>query len=81
MESDNPSMNRDRIEGTMKQLSGSIRERWGMFTSDKLTVIAGRCEHLMGLAQARRGIEKEQAARQLREFLDRNRGWNSPGPS
>lgn len=70
-------MNRDRIEGMLKQVSGTLRERWGLMTSDRLTVIAGRCENLMGLAQARRGLHKEQAERQLREFLHRNRGWNS----
>lgn len=70
-------MNRDRIEGLLKQVSGTIREQWGVLTSDRLSVVAGRCEQLVGLAQARRGIEKKAAQRQLREFLQRNRLWNT----
>lgn len=70
-------MNQDRIEGLLKQVRGSLREHWGALTSDRLSVVAGRCERLAGLAQARRGSEKEQAARQLKEFLRRNRLWNT----
>ena len=71
------AMNRDRIEGLYKQASGSLREQWGLLTSDRLSVVAGRCQQLLGLAQARRGSEKEQAARELGEFLHRNRQWNT----
>lgn len=70
-------MSRDRIEGLIKQASGTLREQWGLLTSDPLRVVAGRCEQLMGLAQVRDGIKKEQAARQLREFMQRNRQWNT----
>jgi uncharacterized protein YjbJ (UPF0337 family) len=72
-------MNRDRIEGLIKQVSGSFREQWGLLTSDRLTAVAGRCEQLMGLAQARDGLKKEQAARELRDFMQRNRYWNTSG--
>ena len=71
------AMNRDRIEGVCKQLSGSLREHWGRFTSDRLSEVAGRCEQLLGLAQVRRGLEKEASERQLKEFLFRNRQWNT----
>lgn len=70
-------MNRDRIEGIVKQIAGAARERWGVMTSDSLSVVAGRCEQLAGFAQARKGREQERTARQLREFLHRNRLWNT----
>ncbi len=70
-------MNQDRVEGLLKQVRGSVREHWGLLTSDRLSVVAGRCEQLLGLAQSRRGSEKEQAAREFGEFLRRNRQWNT----
>jgi uncharacterized protein YjbJ (UPF0337 family) len=70
-------MNRDRIEGAWKQLNGTLREQWGLITSDSLSVVAGRCEQLMGLAQVRQGLQKEEAVRQLRDFMQRNRSWNT----
>ncbi|MNC91062.1 hypothetical protein D3C83_72510 [compost metagenome] len=65
-------MNRDRIEGWWKQLSGRLREQWGYLTSDRLSVIAGRHNQRAGKAQARYGIKKEEAQRQLKDFLRRN---------
>lgn len=70
-------MDRDRIEGLLKQARGSFKEHWGLLTSDRLAVVAGRCEQLAGLAQVRRGGEKERADRELREFMRRNREWNT----
>jgi len=65
-------MNRDRIEGRWKQLSGKLREQWGYLTSDRLSVVAGRHDQLAGKAQARYGIRKEEARRQLKDFQRRN---------
>ena len=70
-------MNRDLIEGLLKQVSGTLRERWGLLTSDRLSIVAGRCEQLAGLAQARRGSERQRADRELGEFMRRNREWNT----
>ena len=70
-------MNRDLIEGLLKRVSGTLRERWGLLTSDRLSIVAGRCEQLVGLAQARRGSERQRADRELGEFMRRNREWNT----
>lgn len=72
-------MNRDRVEGFMRQLSGSLRERWGLLTSDRLDVVAGRCEQLMGLAQVRDGIRKELAARQQADSVRHSQRVESTG--
>ena len=72
-------MNRDRLEGKWKQLSGSVRERWGELTDDRLRVIAGKHDQLAGRVQEQYGINKEEGGRQLREFLRRNRQWDPSG--
>jgi uncharacterized protein YjbJ (UPF0337 family) len=71
-------MNRDRLEGKWKQLSGSVREQWGRLTDDRLSVVAGRHDQLAGRYQEEYGITQEESKRQLREFLRRNRQWESP---
>ena len=70
-------MNRDRLEGKWKQLSGSMRERWGKLTDDRLSVVAGKHDQLAGRYQEQYGVNQEEGKRQLREFLRRNRDWES----
>lgn len=70
-------MNRDRLEGKWKQLSGSVREQWGRLTDDRLSVIAGKHDQLAGRYQEQYGITKEEGKRQLKDFLRRNRHWDT----
>ena len=72
-------MNRDRLRGKWKQLSGNVRERWGRLTGDQLSIVAGKHDRLAGKYQEQYGIRREQGERQLREFRRRNRDWNTPG--
>ena len=69
-------MNRDRLEGKWKQLSGNMRERWGRLTDDRLSMVAGKHDRLAGKYQEQYGINLERSERQLREFLRRNREWD-----
>lgn len=69
-------MNRDRLEGGWKQLSGRLKEYWGRLANEPLRELAGRRDQISGRVQERYGRSKEEAARQLREFLRRNRHWN-----
>ncbi len=69
-------MNRDRFEGHCRQLSGTVKEQWGKLTGDQLRVVAGKRDQLAGRTQERYGIVIEQAACQLKEFMDRNRNWD-----
>ncbi len=69
-------MNRDRVEGNLKQFSGKLQEQWGALTRNDLQVDAGRRDQLAGSIQARDGRSKEEAERQVREFLHRNRDWD-----
>jgi uncharacterized protein YjbJ (UPF0337 family) len=69
-------MNRDRLEGNWKLFGGKVKEQWGRLTHDPQREFAGRRDQLAGRIQERYGISKEQAARQLKDFRDRNRDWN-----
>jgi uncharacterized protein YjbJ (UPF0337 family) len=70
-------MNRNRLHGIWKQFRGKVKEQWGTLTDDPFTVAAGARDRLAGRIQARRGILKQQADRQLEDFQRRNRnGWD-----
>lgn len=62
-------MNWDQVEGNWKQATGKIKEKWGKLTDDDLTVIAGKRDALAGRLQERYGIAKDEAEKQLDEFL------------
>lgn len=70
-------MNRDRVEGGWKKISGMAREQWSALRGDEPGVSAARRTRLEGGIQVRRGISKDEAERQLREFMDRNRDWDT----
>ena len=62
-------MNRDQLEGNWKQLKGKVREKWGKLTNDDLDVINGKRDQLVGKLQEKYGIAKEEAGKQLDEWL------------
>jgi uncharacterized protein YjbJ (UPF0337 family) len=69
-------MNRERVEGNWKQISGKLKEQWGKLTRDDLRVDAGKRDQLAGSIQVRHGSSKEETERQVRDFLYRNRDWD-----
>ncbi len=64
-------MNEMQLRGRWKQIRGRVRERWGRLTHDDLDVIAGRRDQLVGKIQERYGVAREEAERQVEEFLAR----------
>jgi len=66
-------MNEAKLKGKWEQLKGTVKERWGRLTDDDLAVIQGRQEQFVGKLQEVYSIPKEEAERQLREFLNRAR--------
>jgi len=62
-------MNWDQIEGKWKQAMGSIRQKWGKLTDDDLHVIGGKKDELLGKLQERYGYSREQAHRELDDWL------------
>lgn len=61
-------MNWNRIEGSWKQLTGKVKEKWGDLTDDDLDTIDGKRDQLIGKIQAKYGIEKEEAEKQVEDF-------------
>jgi uncharacterized protein YjbJ (UPF0337 family) len=64
-------MNSDVFKGKWKQLTGSMKERWGKLTDDDLDVAEGRSEHLVGKLQERYGWSKEKAEEEVNNFSDK----------
>lgn len=62
-------MNWNQIQGDWKQFSGRIKEKWGKLTDDEVATIAGQREQLIGYLQERYGYEKEQAEKELNDFV------------
>lgn len=69
-------MNRDRIEGLAKQLSGTALELWSRLRGDDAGVIAARRTRHAGCIQMRHGNSQAEIDRQLSDFLRRNRDWD-----
>lgn len=65
-------MNQDRIEGNWTQFKGIVQEQWGKLTDDDLDIIAGKRDQLLGRIQARHGLEKDEAEKQVDAFRERN---------
>ncbi|PTW49654.1 MULTISPECIES: CsbD family protein [Rhodovulum] len=64
-------MNTDIIQGKWKQIKGRAREAWGALTDDELDRTEGDREQLVGLVQERYGKAREEAEREVDEFLSK----------
>jgi uncharacterized protein YjbJ (UPF0337 family) len=54
-----------------KQFTGKVKEQWGKLTDDELTRVNGDREQLEGRIQARYGYGKDQARKEVDEWLRR----------
>ncbi|MCB9948320.1 MAG: CsbD family protein [Rhodospirillaceae bacterium] len=63
-------MNRDILEGRWKQLKGQARQKWGELTDDDIEAVEGRHEELVGRIQARYGIAREEAQREVNAWIE-----------
>ncbi|MDN6855988.1 CsbD family protein [Pseudomonas sp. CAN2814] len=64
-------MNTDVIKGKWKQLSGTLKEKWGKLTDDDLQAADGHAEYLVGKLQERYGWTREKAEDEVRDFSRR----------
>jgi len=62
-------MNWDVLKGNWKQFTGKIKAKWGKLTEDDLTTIAGKKDEFVGKLQQHYGYKKDQAERELDNFL------------
>jgi len=73
-------MNWDQIEGKWKQFAGRFREKWGKLTDDDWQVIGGKKDQLVGRIQERYGMAREQAQREVDDFVRAIPGEDLPAP-
>ena len=67
-------MNPDILKRRWTQLKGDIRTQWGKLTDDDITRIQGETEKMIGKLQERYGYKREQAERELNDFLNARSG-------
>ena len=65
-------MNSDQLQGKWKQMKGSVKERWGKLTDEDFNVINGQRDQLIGRVQERYGIAKQEAQKQVDEWMRMN---------
>jgi uncharacterized protein YjbJ (UPF0337 family) len=73
-------MNWDQIQGKWKQFAGRFREKWGKLTDDDLQVIGGKKDQLVGKIQERYGMAREQAQREVDDYVNTLRADASDTP-
>lgn len=64
-------MNWDQVEGNWNQFRGKIQSAWGKLTDRDLDSIAGKQTELIGKLQEKYGIAKEEAKRQVDDFMNK----------
>ena len=69
-------MSGEQWVGACRQFAARINETLGELTGDPRRVEAGRRGQIAAKNQQRRCIEREESARQMRDFLYRNRNWH-----
>ena len=62
-------MNWDQVKGQWKQMTGSVKSEWGHLTDDDMQTIEGDRDRLEGRIQERYGIAKEDAKRQVDDWM------------
>ena len=67
-------MNKDILKGRWNQVKGDVRAWWGKLTDDDVTQIQGDTEKMIGKLQERYGYARQQAEKELNEFLNAPEG-------
>ena len=65
-------MNKDQLQGKWQQLKGKVQQQWGKLTDDDLAIIKGNHEKLVGKVKERYGVAKEQAEKEVDDFIDKS---------
>jgi uncharacterized protein YjbJ (UPF0337 family) len=66
-------MNEDTLKCQWTQLKGKVREQWGKLTDDDVNMIEGQSQQLVGRIQERYGIARDEAKRQVDDWLRKDR--------
>jgi uncharacterized protein YjbJ (UPF0337 family) len=65
-------MNQDILKGRWSQLKGELKTQWGKLTDNDITQIEGQRDKLVGKVRERYGLAREDAERQVDDWLSRN---------
>jgi len=63
------AMNKDILKGKWLQVKGDVRSWWGKMTDDDVDQIQGDAEKFIGRLQERYGYGREQAEKEITDFL------------
>lgn len=66
-------MNDDILKGKWNEMKGEVKKKWGKITDDDLMVISGEKEKLVGVLQTKYGYAKDNAEKEYKEFIDRQK--------
>ena len=66
-------LNADEMKGKWKQQVGNAKIAWGKLTEDELLKSEGESQKLAGLVQERYAITREQADKQVKNFLEKQK--------
>ena len=61
----------DEFLANWQQVKGKLQAEWSRITSDDLAAIEGQRDRLVGKIRERYSIGKEEAQRQVDEWIDR----------
>jgi len=62
-------MNWDQIEGQWEQLQSEAKSKWAKLTDDDVKNAGAKKDHLIGKIQERYGILKEEAEKQVDQWI------------
>ncbi len=64
---------KDEMKGKWKQQVGAAKIAWGKLTDDEILQSEGQLEKLSGLVQERYAVTRDNADKQVQDFLKANR--------
>jgi uncharacterized protein YjbJ (UPF0337 family) len=65
-------MDENILKGKWRQLKGEVKSQWGKLTDDDLERAEGDAEKLIGRVQERYGYQRDQAKREVDDFVRRH---------
>lgn len=68
-------MNTQIVEGTLKDLKGSLKQTWSKLTDDDLTYLDGGADQVVGKIQKAYGFTKERASEEFDKFKEQNKKY------
>lgn len=68
-------MNTQIVEGSLKDLKGSLKQTWSKLTDDDLTYLDGGVDQVVGKIQKAYGFTKERALEEFDKFKEQNKKY------